>query len=119
MLATSNDSQVDNPTQSQRSRKSKRSKHSKQPPTPDPLEFQSPRQAQPDLLYLNILNDVAKDTSESSRHHTVSSAPYLPTSEDNFTTRNRLWTKLPQLDATDNEYLFKKGVFDLPPPEYL
>ncbi|GFP51862.1 fusaric acid cluster transcription factor FUB12 [Trichoderma asperellum] len=43
-------------------------------------------------------------------------AVYRP--EESFTPRNCLWTKLPQLDDIDNEYLAKKGVFDLPPPQH-
>ncbi|KIX03057.1 uncharacterized protein Z518_06607 [Rhinocladiella mackenziei CBS 650.93] len=108
--ATSNSSQLDSLNQS---------KQSKQPSTSDPLDCQSPRQTEPDLLYLNILNDAVKETAESSRHHTTFSTPYRPRPEDSFTPWNRLWTKLPQLDDIDNEYLVKKGVFDLPPPRHL
>ncbi|KAE9369874.1 hypothetical protein N431DRAFT_345215 [Stipitochalara longipes BDJ] len=90
------------------------SDQSKQSSTFDPLDCQNPRQTEPDLLYLNILNDAVKETTESSRHHTTSNTP-----EDSFTPRNCLWTKLPQLDDIDNEYLVKKGVFDLPPPHHL
>lgn len=117
--ATSNGSQLDRLNQSNQSNQSQRSKQSKQPSTSDPLDCQSPRQTEPDLLYLNILNDAVKETTESSRHHTTSSTPYRLRSEDSFTPRNCLWTKLPQLDDIDNEYLVKKGVFDLPPPRHL
>jgi hypothetical protein len=71
------------------------------------------------MLYLNILNDAMKETTESSQHHTTSSIPQHPRPEEGFTPRNCLWTKLPQLDDIDNEYLGNKGVFDLPPPRYL
>ncbi|KAK4234847.1 cutinase transcription factor 1 beta [Achaetomium macrosporum] len=103
--------------QSRRSNQSKRSKRSTQPYTSDLLpDCQSPRQIEPDLLYLNILNDAVKETTESRRHHTTSSTAHRPSPEDSFTPRNCLWTKLAQLDDIDNEYLVKKGVFDLPPP---
>lgn len=71
------------------------------------------------MLYLNILNDVVQETTESIRHHTNSVTPYHPKPVGSFTPRNCLWTNLPQLDDIDNEYLVKKGVFDLPPPRYL
>ncbi len=109
--ATSNSSQIEN--------RSKQSKQSKRSSTSDPLDCQSPRQTEPDLLYLNILNDAVKETTESSRHHTTPNTPYCSTPEDSFTPRNCLWTKLPQLDDIDNEYLVKKGVFDLPPSHHL
>ncbi len=114
--ATSNSSQLENLNQSNQP---KRPKQSKQPSTSDPLDCQSQHQTEPDLLYLNILNDAVKETTESSRHPTTSSTPYGPRPEDSFTPRNCLWTKLPQLNDIDNEYLVKKGVFDLPPPHYL
>ncbi|KAF2228834.1 hypothetical protein EV356DRAFT_537744 [Viridothelium virens] len=113
--ATSNSSQLDSLHESDRSNQSERLYQSEQPSTSDSLDFQSPRQTEPDLLYLNILNDAVKETTESSRHST----PYRPRPEDSFTPRNCLWTKLPQLDDLDNEYLVKKGVFDLPPPRHL
>ncbi|KAF2491345.1 hypothetical protein BU16DRAFT_594212 [Lophium mytilinum] len=100
-------------------RTSQSNNQSKLSSTSDPLECQSPRQTEPDLLYLNILNDVVKEPAESSRHHATSITHYRSIPEDNFTPRNCLWTKLPQLDDTDNEYLVKKGVFDLPPPHHL
>ncbi|KAF4614328.1 hypothetical protein G7Y89_g15409 [Cudoniella acicularis] len=108
--ATSNSSQLDSLNQSNQSNQSS---------TSDPLDCQNPHQTKPDLLYLNILNDAVKETTESSRHHTTSNTPYRSRPEDSFTPRNCLWTKLPQLDDIDNEYLVKKGVFDLPPPHHL
>ncbi len=83
------------------------------------MDCQSPRQTEPDLLYLHILNDAVEETTHSSQRHTTSSTPYRLRPEDSYTPRNCLWTKLPQLDDIDNEYLVKKGVFDLPPPHYL
>jgi hypothetical protein len=79
----------------------------------------SPRQTEPDLLYLNILNDAVKETAGPSRHRTTSSTPCRPSPEDRFTPRNYRCTKLTQLDELDNEYLAKKGVFDLPSPHHL
>ncbi|KEF63210.1 uncharacterized protein A1O9_01187 [Exophiala aquamarina CBS 119918] len=107
IAATSNSSQLDSLNQS------------KQPSTSDVLDCQSSRQAEPDLLYLHILADAVEETIESSRPQTTSSTPYGPSQGDNFTRRNCLRTKLPQLDDSDNEYLAKKGVFDLPPPRHL
>ncbi|AEO63932.1 uncharacterized protein THITE_2141915 [Thermothielavioides terrestris NRRL 8126] len=83
------------------------------------LDFQSPRQTEPDLLYLNILNDAVKETTEPRPRHTTSGTTYCPRSDNNFTPRNCLRIKLPQFDDVDKEYLVKKGVFDLPPPAHL
>ncbi|KAG0644947.1 Fusaric acid cluster transcription factor [Hyphodiscus hymeniophilus] len=82
--------------------------------TSDSLDCRTPHQAEPDLLYLKILNDAVRETSESSRHDTTSDTCYRSRPEDNITPRNCWWTKLSQLDDIDNEYLVKKGVFDLP-----
>ncbi|OAL25836.1 hypothetical protein AYO20_10298 [Fonsecaea nubica] len=111
--ATSDSRQLDGLNQSDES------SHSEQPSTSDPLDCQNPRQTEPDLLYLNILNDAVKEPTESSRLPSASSTPYRQGPEDSFTTRNCLWTKLPQLDDVDIDYLVKKGVFDLPLPRYL
>lgn len=83
------------------------------------MDCQGSHQTEPDLLYLNILNDAGEKTTESGRHYPTSSTPYRPSPEESFTPRNCLWTKLPQLDDSDNEYLVKKGVFDLPPSRHL
>ncbi|KAI2733482.1 transcriptional regulator family: Fungal Specific TF [Penicillium roqueforti] len=91
---------------------------SAQPSTSD-LDGQSPRQAELDLFYLNILNDAGEKTTQSSRHHPIFSTPYRPSPEYSFSTRNCRWAKQPQLDDIDNEFLAKKGVFDLPPSRYL
>lgn len=118
--AAPNGSQLDTLDQSDRSTRGQQSKQSIQSSSSDPPDCQSPRQAEPDLLYLNILNDAVEETAESSRGHTTTNnTPYQPSPEESFTPRNCLWTKLPQLDDIDNEYLVKKGVFDLPPPRYL
>ncbi|CAI7598695.1 unnamed protein product [Penicillium manginii] len=87
--------------------------------THDPLDVQGPRQTELDLFYLNILNEAGEKTTESSRHHTVPSTPYRPSPKDSFSPRNCLWAKLPKLDDIDNEFLVKKGVFDLPPSRQL
>ena len=92
---------------------------SNQSSTSDPLDCKSPRQTEPDLLYLSILNEAVKETTESSRHYTTSHTPFRSRPEDSIAPRNCLWTKLPHLDDIDNEYLVKKGVFDLPPPQHL
>ncbi|KAK1249617.1 hypothetical protein MKX08_009620 [Trichoderma sp. CBMAI-0020] len=92
---------------------------SRQSSISDPSDCQNPPQTEPDLLYLNILNDAVKETTESSQHHTTSNTPYRSRPEESFTPRNCLWTKLPQLDDIDNEYLAKKGVFDLPSQQHL
>ncbi|KAH8124073.1 fungal-specific transcription factor domain-containing protein [Trichoderma asperelloides] len=107
--ATSHSSQLDRLNQS----------NQRQSSTSDHSDCQNPPQTEPDLLYLNILNDAVKETTESSQHHTTSNTPYRSRPEESFTPRNCLWTKLPQLDDIDNEYLAKKGVFDLPPPQHL
>ena len=117
--ATSNSSQLDSPSQSSQSNQSKRLKQSTQPSISNPPDCPSPYQTEPDLFYLSLLKDAVKENTESSRHHTTSNTPYSPSQEDNFTPRNCLWTKLPRLDDIDNEYLSRKGIFDLPPQPHL
>lgn len=95
------------------------SKWSKQSSESGHLDYQNECQTEPDLLYLNILNDAVKETPDSSGQHTTSNTPRHARSDDRSTRRNYLWTKLPQLDDIDNEYLIKKGVFDLPPLHHL
>lgn len=111
--AASHSSKLDSHNQSNHSRQSRQSSIS------DPSDCQNPAQTEPDLLYLNILNDAVKETTESGQHHTSSNTPYRSRPEESFTPRNCLWTKLPQLDDIDNEYLAKKGVFDLPSQQHL
>ncbi|KAH8907820.1 hypothetical protein BR93DRAFT_911878 [Coniochaeta sp. PMI_546] len=108
VLATSNDSQsgLDSPNQPNQS---------KETLTSAPLDRQGQHQTEPDLLYLNILNDAVKGPTES----TTSKTPLRSRSQDRLTSQDCLWSKLPQLDDVDNEYLVKKGVFDLPPPDQL
>ncbi|UKZ63978.1 uncharacterized protein TrAtP1_005200 [Trichoderma atroviride] len=79
--AASHSSQLDSHNQSNHSRQSRQSSIS------DPSDCQNPPQTEPDLLYLNILNDAVKETTESN--------------------------------DIDNEYLAKKGVFDLPSQQHL
>ncbi|KAL2432884.1 Fusaric acid cluster transcription factor FUB12 [Exophiala dermatitidis] len=119
VLATSNSSQLDNLHQSSASKRSKHPQESNRPSTADPIDCQTPGQTGADLLYLNILNDAVKDTTESSRHHTSSSTPCRPRPEDSLTPQNCLWTRPAELDDIDNEYLLKKGVFALPPRHHL
>ncbi|KAI9927579.1 hypothetical protein MW887_003198 [Aspergillus wentii] len=94
-------------------------RHSAQPSTSDLLDGQRSHQTEPDLLYLNILNDAGEQTAEFSRSYPTSISLHRPSSGDSFTPRNCLWTKLPHLDDVDHQYLVKKGVFDLPPSQYL
>ncbi|KAH8817381.1 hypothetical protein F5884DRAFT_897032 [Xylogone sp. PMI_703] len=112
----SNSSLLDSLNRSNRSNQSNQTKRSS---TFDSLESQSTCRTEPDLLYLNILDDAVKETTESSRHHTTSNFPYSSRPQDGSNPQSYLWTKLPRLDDIDNEYLFKKGVFDLPPPHHL
>lgn len=77
-------------------------------PTPNSLVHQSPGQNEPDLLYLRILNDAVEETPTSG--HSMSNAPLGEQISK---------AKLSQLDDIDREYLAKKGVFDLPPPQHL
>ncbi|KAF2171706.1 hypothetical protein M409DRAFT_63319 [Zasmidium cellare ATCC 36951] len=78
---------------------------SRQSSISDSQDDQSTRQqTERDLLYLNILGEAVKEPKRSSRRHP----------EEVLTPRNCLWTRLPQLDEVDNEYLLRKGVFDLP-----
>jgi hypothetical protein len=87
--------------------------------TSDPLDCQNTLQTELDLLYRNILHDAVKETTESSQRHSASTTPCCPRPEESFTLRNCLSTKLPQLDDIDNEYVTKKGVFDLPSARHL
>jgi hypothetical protein len=92
---------------------------SKHPSTSTSLDCPTPPQTEPDLLYLQILDDAVKETPESGRQHPTPSNPYVPRSEAGLTPRNCLRTRPPQLDDVDYEYIVKKRVFDLPPPSFL
>ena len=81
------------------------------------VDCESSCQTEPDLLYLNILNETVKATAAPDRQHTTLTAP--PAVKDTVTPRSCLSAKLPQLSDIDYEYLAKKGVFDLPPSRYL
>ncbi|VUC35401.1 unnamed protein product [Clonostachys rosea] len=85
----------------------------------DILDCESPPQTEPDLLYINIVNDAVKASATSSPLHPASDASIRLDLEPSLTPRNCCWAKLPQLDDVDNEYLTKKGVFDLPPQHHL
>lgn len=119
VLATPNSSQLDNLRQSSPPSRSKQPQQSNRASPAGPLDCQTPGQTGADLLYLNILNDAVKDATESSRHHTSSSTPCGSMPEDSSMPQNCLWTRPTELDDIDNEYLLKKGVFDLPPRYHL
>ncbi|EEU36362.1 uncharacterized protein NECHADRAFT_52568 [Fusarium vanettenii 77-13-4] len=73
--------------------------------------------SRPDLHYLNILHD-AVTASPTSPQHASDGTPGSRT-EDDLIPRIRLWNKPPALDEVDNEFLTKKGVFDLPARCYM
>ncbi|KAI8712833.1 Zn(2)-C6 fungal-type domain-containing protein [Fusarium sp. LHS14.1] len=73
--------------------------------------------SRPDLHYLNILHD-AVTASPTSPQHASDDTPGSRT-EDDLIPRIRLWNKPPALDEVDNEFLTKKGVFDLPARCYM
>ncbi|GKU16401.1 unnamed protein product [Fusarium langsethiae] len=84
--------------------------------SPDSRESHIPRRPQPDLLYLNILQDTVDSTATGQ-----SGVGNAATNDEAscFNTQIRNWNPLLQLDEVDNEYLTKKGVFKLPPPQYM
>lgn len=116
---TPHSSQLDNLNESNQSRQSRRLKVSTQTSTSDPLDCQSQRQPETDLLYLHILNDAVTNSTKSSPHLDSNTTSNPPGTEDSITPRKLQWARLPRLDDISNEYLVKKGVFDLPPPRYL
>jgi hypothetical protein len=59
------------------------------------------------------------NTPETAEHNTTSNTPYHSGSQDGLTPRACLWTRLPQLNNIDHEYLVNKGVFDKPAQYYL
>ncbi|OBS24503.1 hypothetical protein FPOA_05044 [Fusarium poae] len=84
--------------------------------SPDSPDSNLPRRPQPDLLYLNILQDTVDGTA-TIQNDAGNSAT---NDEDNcFNTQIRNWNPLLQLDEVDNEYLSKKGVFELPLPKHM
>ncbi|KAF4470374.1 cutinase transcription factor 1 beta [Fusarium albosuccineum] len=86
--------------------------------SPASLDSRHPHQPQADLQYLDILQD-ALNTPSSQQHGAPTSTPFSVMHEDGLAFRNQHWNKPPQLDDIDNEFLAKKGVFDLPPQHYL
>ncbi|KAF5013581.1 hypothetical protein FDECE_441 [Fusarium decemcellulare] len=86
--------------------------------SPASLDSRRPHQPQADLQYLDILQD-ALNTPSSQQHGAPTSTPFSVMHEDGLAFRNQHWNKPPQLDDIDNEFLAKKGVFDLPPQHYL
>ncbi|ESU10052.1 hypothetical protein FGSG_03207 [Fusarium graminearum PH-1] len=84
--------------------------------SPDPLEIHLPRRPQPDLLYMNIL----QDTVNKSATGPGEAANAAGNDDDNcLHTQIRGWNPLLQLDEVDSEYLTKKGVFKLPAPQHM
>ncbi|KAF4451650.1 hypothetical protein F53441_5329 [Fusarium austroafricanum] len=85
--------------------------------TPNTRSRREPGQTEPDLLYLNILQDTVNDTSAAhtdASDHETNDGP-----DDSFNTQIHHWNPPPQLDDIDNEYLIKKKLFELPPPRYM
>ncbi|KAI6771339.1 hypothetical protein HG531_008964 [Fusarium graminearum] len=84
--------------------------------SPDPLGIHLPRRPQPDLLYMNIL----QDTVNKSATGPGEAANAAGNDDDNcLHTQIRGWNPLLQLDEVDSEYLTKKGVFKLPAPQHM
>ncbi|EYB25635.1 hypothetical protein FG05_35351 [Fusarium graminearum] len=74
--------------------------------SPDPLGIHLPRRPQPDLLYMNIL----QDTVNKSATGPGEAANAAGNDDDNcLHTQIRGWNPLLQLDEVDSEYLTKKG----------
>ncbi|KAJ4253347.1 hypothetical protein NW762_010502 [Fusarium torreyae] len=84
--------------------------------SPESRDCPATRQSQPDLLYLNILQETVNDTGagQNDAHSTPADA-----ASGNGLNWAQRWNKPPQLDDIDNEYLAKKKVFDLPPPQHM
>lgn len=80
----------------------------------EPSNRRDPRQGQPNLHYLNILQDAVKDVTASPQAATSSVVDPQPSPEEDSITQIRLMDKPTQLDDIDNEFLLKKGVFELP-----
>ncbi|QPC70647.1 hypothetical protein HYE68_001399 [Fusarium pseudograminearum] len=84
--------------------------------SPGPLEIHLPRRPQPDLLYMNILQDTVNKTAAGPGEV----GNVAGTDNDNcLHTQMRGWNPLLHLDEVDNEYLAKKGVFKLPAPQHM
>ncbi|RSL54089.1 hypothetical protein CEP54_010067 [Fusarium duplospermum] len=81
--------------------------------TPSPLDGQS----RPDLHYFNILHDAINDSPSSPQQANSNTPGSRP--EDDLIPRIRFWNKPPELDEADNEFLTKKGVYDLPDRCYM
>ncbi|KAG5657357.1 hypothetical protein KAF25_005921 [Fusarium avenaceum] len=76
-----------------------------------------PGRPQPDLLYLNILQDTVHDGAAS--HSDTGESNSASGDINSFDTQIRRWNPPLQLDDIDNEYLTKKKVFELPPAQYM
>ncbi|KAF4949248.1 hypothetical protein FSARC_13554 [Fusarium sarcochroum] len=84
--------------------------------SPNSRECPTSRQSQPDLLYLNILQETVNDTVAGQSDAQSTPAGARPENGLNWAQH---WNKPAQLDDVDNEYLAKKKVFDLPPAQYM
>ncbi|KAL6232810.1 hypothetical protein BDW75DRAFT_216838 [Aspergillus navahoensis] len=85
--------------------------------SPISQDYRPPRHTQPDLLYLNILQDTVNNTATGQSD--ASDSKSNGGRDDSFDTQIQRWNPPLQLDDIDNEYLAKKKVFELPPPRYM
>ncbi|GAM86986.1 hypothetical protein ANO11243_050070 [Dothideomycetidae sp. 11243] len=87
--------------------------------TPEAPNYESPSQSEPDLHYIHILNAAVERSPASTQPQTTSTTPARTRLQNSLTPRNCQSLEHPRLDAFDREYLFNKGVFDLPAPCHL
>lgn len=85
----------------------------------DPSKHQEQHQSDTDLLYLRILKDAVTDTTEPCQFPDPSSTISEFANSKNSASRNFRSSRVPQLDNVINDFLAKKGVFDLPPTPQL
>ncbi|KAH7142085.1 fungal-specific transcription factor domain-containing protein [Dactylonectria macrodidyma] len=85
---------------------------------PRALDYQGHSQYEPDLQYINILQDAVNSSPTGPQPGPFSSTPQSPRPKDGLTSQIRLWNSPPQLANIDREFLSDKGVFDLPPRQY-
>ncbi|KAF5672303.1 cutinase transcription factor 1 beta [Fusarium heterosporum] len=78
--------------------------------------YPPPRQTQPDLLYLNILQDTV---DKSATGQGIADDSNSNGGHDSFDNQLRRWNPPLELDDIDNEYLTKKKVFELPSQQYM
>ncbi|KAF4992927.1 hypothetical protein FGRMN_6871 [Fusarium graminum] len=84
--------------------------------SPGSPEYPPQRQTQPDLLYLNILQDTV---DKSTTGQSIADDPNSNDRHDSFDNQLRRWNPPLELDDVDNEYLTKKKVFELPSQQYM